>query len=208
MNPGLQSSLFDTQGSISLRPLAPERTDLGSGAWVDIQPGWLEGADELFAALVEGVPWQAEKRKMYDRVVAVPRLLSYYRENVPLPHPALAAARDALSQHYLRELREPFRTAGLCYYRDGRDSVAWHGDRIGRGAREDTMIAILSVGAARTLALRPRGGGGKTLARAVGHGDLLVMGGSCQRTWEHAVPKTAKPVGPRISIQFRPRGVN
>ncbi len=208
MNPGLQSSLFDTQGSIALRPLAPERTDLGSGAWVDIQPGWLEGADELFAALVEGVPWQAEKRKMYDRVVAVPRLLSYYRENVPLPHPVLAAARDALSRHYLRELREPFRTAGLCYYRDGRDSVAWHGDRIGRGAREDTMVAILSVGAARNLALRPRGGGGKTLARPLGHGDLLVMGGSCQRTWEHSVPKTAKAVGPRISVQFRPRGVN
>lgn len=208
MNPGLQSSLFGTQGSISLRPLAPERTDLGAGAWVDIQPGWLEGADELFAALVEGVPWQAEKRKMYDRVVAVPRLLSYYRENVPLPHPALTAARDALSKHYLRELREPFRTSGLCYYRDGRDSVAWHGDRIGRGAREDTMIAILSVGAARTLALRPRGGGGKTLARPLGHGDLLVMGGNCQRTWEHSIPKTAKPVGPRISVQFRPRGVN
>jgi alkylated DNA repair dioxygenase AlkB len=208
MNPGLQSSLFATQGAISLRPLAPERTDLGSGAWVDIQPGWLEGADELFTALVEGVPWQAEKRKMYDRVVAVPRLLSYYRESVPLPHPVLAAAREALSKHYLRELREPFRTAGLCYYRDGRDSVAWHGDRIGRGAREDTMIAILSVGAARNLALRPRGGGGKTLARPLGHGDLLVMGGSCQRTWEHSVPKTAKPVGPRISIQFRPRGVN
>src|SRR3569833_716903 len=168
MNAGLQSSLFGSVCAFVLCLFATERTDLGSGAWVDIQPGWLEGAVELFAALGEGVPWQAEKRKMYDRVVAVPRLLSYYRESVPLPHPALVAARDALSRHYLRELREPFRTAGLCYYRDGRDSEAWHGDRIGRGAREDTMIAILSVGAARTLALRPRGGGGKALARAQG----------------------------------------
>ena len=208
MNPGLQSSLFDTQGSVALRPLAPERTDLGSGAWVDIQPGWLEGADELFAALVEGVPWQAEKRKMYDRVVAVPRLLSYYRENVPLPHPVLAAAREALSKHYLRELREPFRTAGLCYYRDGRDSVAWHGDRIGRGAREDTMVAILSVGAARNLALRPRGGGGKTPGSAVG------ARGSARDGWELPADLGAfgaedgQAVGPRIRIQFRPRGVN
>jgi alkylated DNA repair dioxygenase AlkB len=68
-------------------------------------------------------------------------------------------------------------------------------------------VAIISVGAPRALLLRPRGGGGKTLRYALGLGDLIVMGGSCQRTWEHAVPKTTKPIGPRISIQFRPRGV-
>jgi alkylated DNA repair dioxygenase AlkB len=68
------------------------------------------------------------------------------------------------------------------------------------------MVAILSVGSARTLALRPRGGGA-SLRFPLGHGDLVVMGGSCQRTWEHAIPKTAKAVGPRVSIQFRPRGV-
>ena len=84
--------------------------------------------------------------------------------------------------------------------------MAWHGDRIGRGDTEDTMVAILSVGAPRALLLRPRGGG-QTLRYALGLGDLIVMGGSCQRTWEHSVPKTAKPIGPRISIQFRPRGV-
>jgi alkylated DNA repair dioxygenase AlkB len=84
--------------------------------------------------------------------------------------------------------------------------VAWHGDRYGRGSREDTMVAILSLGAPRAFGLRPRGGGA-SLRYEIGHGDLLVMGGSCQRTWEHAVPKTAQPVGPRISVQFRPRGV-
>jgi alkylated DNA repair dioxygenase AlkB len=84
--------------------------------------------------------------------------------------------------------------------------VAWHGDTIGRGSTEDTMVAILSVGAARQLALRPRGGG-ESRRYALGHGDLIVMGGSCQRTWEHAIPKTSRPAGPRISIQFRPRGV-
>jgi alkylated DNA repair dioxygenase AlkB len=68
------------------------------------------------------------------------------------------------------------------------------------------MVAIISVGAPRALLLRPRGGG-TAIRLMLGHGDLVVMGGSCQRTWEHAVPKTAQPVGPRISIQFRPRGV-
>jgi alkylated DNA repair dioxygenase AlkB len=95
----------------------------------------------------------------------------------------------------------------MCFYRDGRDSVAWHGDTIGRSRTEDTMVAIVSFGAPRPLLLRPRGGGEPTLRYVLGHGDLVVMGGSCQRTWEHAIPKTARPVGPRISVQFRPRGV-
>jgi alkylated DNA repair dioxygenase AlkB len=116
-------------------------------------------------------------------------------------------ARERLSDHYGAELGEPFSSVGLCLYRDGRDSVAWHGDTFGRGSTEDTMVAIVSLGAPRTLALRPRKGGGPVRRHTVGHGDLLVMGGSCQRTWEHSVPKTARPVGPRISAQFRARGV-
>ena len=143
---------------------------------------------------------------MYDRVVDVPRLLCHYDEGDELPDPLLTQARDALNRHYLAELGEPFVTAGLCLYRDGRDSVAWHGDTTGRSRREDTMVAILSLGTPRAFLLRPRGGG-KSLRHEIGHGDLLVMGGSCQRTWEHAVPKTAQAVGPRISVQFRPRGV-
>jgi alkylated DNA repair dioxygenase AlkB len=182
------------------------RTVLDHGAWVDVRPGWMRGADVLFERLVGAVPWQAERRVMYDRMVDVPRLVCFYGEDEPLPDPALDAARQALDAHYRGELGEPFRTAGLCYYRDGRDSVAWHGDTIGRGQTEDTMVAIISVGAPRALLLRPRGGG-SARRHLVGHGDLLVMGGSCQRTWEHAVPKTARPAGPRISIQFRPRGV-
>ncbi|MET8849645.1 alpha-ketoglutarate-dependent dioxygenase AlkB [Amycolatopsis sp. NPDC004625] len=204
--PALQASLFGESGPVRLHALAPRRTELGSGAWIDVQPGWLDGADEVFTDLVTGVPWQAERRRMYDRLVDVPRLLCFYREAAPLPHPVLAEARDALSEHYAGELGEPFRTAGLCYYRDGRDSVAWHGDTLGRGSSEDTMVAILSVGAARQLALRPRDGG-ESCRYALGHGDLIVMGGSCQRTWEHAIPKTNRAAGPRISIQFRPRGV-
>ncbi|GGX69901.1 alpha-ketoglutarate-dependent dioxygenase AlkB [Streptomyces anandii] len=204
----LQGSLFDQADELRLGPLdGLHRTVLGHGAWIDVLPGWLAGADELFELLAAEVPWRAERRKMYDSVVDVPRLLSFYGAGDPLPHPVLAEARDALSAHYAGELGEPFVTAGLCYYRDGRDSVAWHGDRIGRGAREDTMVAILSVGAPRDLLLRPLGGGGATVRRPLGHGDLIVMGGSCQRTWEHCVPKSARVAEPRISVQFRPSGV-
>ena len=204
----IQTSLFDASPEMSLAPLggAVERHPLSRGAWVDLLPGWLTGASMLFDELVDTVPWQGERRQMYDRLVDVPRLLCFYGEEDQLPHPVLVAALDALSEHYGSELGEPFRTAGMCLYRDGRDSVAWHGDTIGRGRAEDTMVAILSLGSARSLMLRPRGGG-PAIKHALGHGDLIVMGGSCQRTWEHAIPKTTKPVGPRISIQFRPRGV-
>ena len=204
----LQASLLDVADQPSLRPLAGavQRTVLGRGAWVDVRPGWLAGSDPLFERLASLVPWHAERRTMYDTVVDVPRLTTFYGAGEPLPDPVLGQARTALNGHYRAELGEDFVTAGLCLYRDGRDSVAWHGDTIGRARTEDTMVAILSVGAPRTLVLRPRGGG-DVVRRALGHGDLLVMGGSCQRTWEHAIPKTARPVGPRISIQFRPRGV-
>ncbi|HSE72522.1 MAG TPA: alpha-ketoglutarate-dependent dioxygenase AlkB [Nocardioidaceae bacterium] len=217
MTVDFQASLFDTDGTAwtgspvgaaTLGELGGRvrRTHLSRGAWVDVRPGWVTGSDELFARLVREVPWYAERRTMYDRVVDVPRLLKFYGAEEPLPDPVLDEARDRLSAHYREELGEPFTTAGFCYYRDGRDSVAWHGDTIGRSRTEDTMVAIVSFGEARRLLLRPRNGGA-TIGFALGHGDLLVMGGSCQRTWEHAVPKTAKPVGPRISVQFRPHNV-
>ncbi len=215
MSVSVQESMLDMcdQPSLGALGASVRRTPLAHGAWVDLRPGWLTGSGAVFGALVEAVPWRAEKRHMYDKVVAVPRLLCFYGEDAPLPDPVLTAARRALSAHYGPELGEPFRTAGLCLYRDGRDSVAWHGDTIGRGENEDTMVAIVSLGTPRALLLRPRGGGqagrprGASLRFEVGHGDLLVMGGSCQRTWEHAVPKTSQAVGPRISVQFRPRGV-
>ncbi|HEU4541076.1 MAG TPA: alpha-ketoglutarate-dependent dioxygenase AlkB [Jiangellaceae bacterium] len=209
MSVALQGSLLDDSGGVArLGQLGASvrRQQLSLGAWIDLRPGWLSGSDELFDRLVQRVPWRAERRQMYDREVDVPRLLCWYGPDDDLPDAVLAQAKHALNDHYAAELGEPFVSAGLCFYRDGRDSVAWHGDTIGRGKDEDTMVAILSVGAPRMLALRPRGGG-ESQRFPLGHGDLLVMGGSCQRTWEHAILKTARPVGPRISIQFRPRNV-
>lgn len=209
----VQPSMFDLAQEPTVTPLAgrPERVVLTQGAWVDRVPGWLTGSDDLLGHLLTSVPWRAERREMYDREVDVPRLLANYGRGALLPHPVLEQARDLLNEHYAAELGEPFVTAGLCLYRDGRDSVAWHGDRLGKGRSSDTMIAILGVGEDRILALREREPGPDGQRRAerfpAGHGDLLVMGGTCQRTWDHAVPKTARPVGPRVSIQFRPAGV-
>jgi alkylated DNA repair dioxygenase AlkB len=208
MSAAVQESLLDFGDEPTPGAVRPERAPLGHGAWIDVQRGWLAGSAALFDRLAERVPWRAERRRMYDRTVDVPRLQCFYGEQTRLPDPALDACRDELNAYYKAELGEPFVTAGLCFYRDGRDSVAWHGDTIGRGSTEDTMVAIVSLGAARPLLLRPRdGGSGGTLRYNLGHGDLIVMGGSCQRTWEHAVPKSARPVGPRISVQFRPRDV-
>jgi alkylated DNA repair dioxygenase AlkB len=208
MSTPLQESLLDlteSPGPGSLGQLA--RTKLAYGAWIDFLPGWMAGSDALFSRLQTVVPWRGERRWMYERVVDVPRLLCFYDADEELPDPLLTQALEALNEHYATELGEKLVTAGLCLYRDGRDSVAWHGDTIGRGSTEDTMVAILSLGTPRPLLLRPATGGGPTLRHDLGHGDLLVMGGSCQRTWRHAIPKSARPTGPRISVQFRPTGV-
>src|SRR5262249_55236959 len=113
-------------------------------------------------------------------------------------HPLLQALAAALSARYQRTLGE----ISLAAYRDGRDSVAFHGDRMGRQSH-DTVVAIVSLGAPRRFLLRPSGGGASR-AFDLGWGDLLVMGGTCQRTWEHGVPKVAT-ARPRMSVQFRPR---
>lgn len=197
MELALQGSLFEHEN----------RRELGHGAWLDVRSGWLTDADTLFAELRDLIPWRAERRQMYDRVLDVPRLVSFHNlVDDEVPHPRLKQMRRRLNDAYAGELGEPFTTAGLCLYRDGNDSVAWHGDTIGRSSTEDTMVAIVGLGATRVFALRPRGGG-RALRIHHHHGDLLVMGGSCQRTWEHAIPKTSKPTGPRISIQFRPHDV-
>ena len=141
---------------------------------------------------------------IYDSTVQVPRLLASHREGEALPHPVVGEARSALNAQYAEELGEPFVSVGLCLYRDGSDSVAWHGDRIARESPRDTMVAIVSLGATRPFGLRPKSGG-PGLRLRLGHGDLLVMGGSCQRTWLHGIPKVASCLGARISIQFRPQ---
>ncbi|GAB11193.1 hypothetical protein GOARA_064_01950 [Gordonia araii NBRC 100433] len=207
---GFQGSLFDAAVSGEAGPElggleVAHRVRLDARAWVDVRPGWLSGSVGLFEELVDRVPWRAERREMYDRVVDVPRLVAHYMASDRLPDPLLDEIRARLSDHYRHDLPDGFATAGLCLYRDGSDSVAWHGDRIGRGRHADTLVAIVSLGTPRSLLLRPRGGG-RSRRFTLGSGDLLVMGGSCQRTWDHAVPKE-RCAGARISVQFRAPGV-
>ena len=169
------------------------RRDLGSGAWLDELPGWVEGADGLFVRVAEAATWSAHERPMYDRIVPEPRLTTRHWTEPPEPVGALA---DALSAHYDCDLT----TVSANLYRDGRDSVAWHGDRIGR-RRSRTVVAIVTLGSPRRFLLRPTGGG-RSVRLTPGPGDLLVLGGTCQRTWQHSVPKCAA-AGPRISLMFR-----
>lgn len=173
------------------------RTDLGRGAWLDVVPGWVAGADALFELVEQTAPWQGRKRVMWEKLVDEPRLsTNRWTDAPPVAHEMAAA----LSHHYDLDLSAV--SANL--YRDGQDSVAWHGDTLGRQV-ETTIVAIVSLGAPRRFLLRPKGGGAsRRLVPA--HGDLLVLGGTCQRTFDHAVPKMAH-AGPRISLMFREPGV-
>ena len=170
-----------------------ERRDLGSGAWLEEVPGWAQGGDGLFEALLEGAPWASHERRMYDRMVVEPRLTTRQWDD---PSPPLPAMAEALSERFDADLS----VISANLYRDGQDSVAWHGDRVARN-RPETVVAILSLGSPRRFLLRPKGGG-RSLRLEPAPGDLLVLGGTCQRTWEHCVPKRAY-AGPRISVMFR-----
>jgi alkylated DNA repair dioxygenase AlkB len=175
---------------------APERTELDGTAWVEVRRGWLLGADTMCEELIRDVPWAQHRRRMYNRVVDEPRLTWRPGEGDEAAHAGLKMAGDALKEIYEVPLVGP----GLNYYRDGRDSVAFHGDRELR-LLNDTIVAIVTLGARRAFLLRPLGGG-RSMDFRPASGDLLVMGGACQALFEHAVPKVAS-CGPRVSASWR-----
>ena len=184
----------DVDGSFS----GLTRIELDERSWLDVAPRWVAGADKLFDELVRSANWQQRSRHMYDKVVAEPRLTAYWHADggSPLEPASLERMRSLLSQRYGTE----FDSAGMNLYRDGRDSVAWHRDRIAKEIA-DPIVVLVSLGEPRRFLVRPHGGG-RSRAFRLGEGDLLVTGGRFQREWEHAVPKVAK-AGPRISIAFR-----
>jgi len=192
-----QTSLF-ASGPAGVRKDAEfERIDLGDGAWVDVARDFVGGADDVADRLIRTVDWQHHKRWMYDRMVDEPRLTRWYAAGETLPDRALGKARTAIGQHY----HVRFGAMGLNYYRSGADSVAFHSDRELRHL-DDTMVAIVTLGAARPFLLRPKGGG-RSLDLHPASGDLLVMGGACQAAWEHGVPKVSSGAGPRVSASVR-----
>lgn len=195
-----QTSLLDDDPGDGPRAdpgfVAPRRR-LDDGAWIDHVPGWLEGSDALLAICVESLPWGQRDERIQGRVVPQPRLTASLRlGELPPEMEILDELGHALSQRY----RVRFRTVGANLYRDGRDSVAWHGDRVLR-ERLTATVATVSLGHPRMFRLRPAAGG-PSVGILLGRGDLLVMGGTCQRTWKHTVPKVAS-AGVRVSLAFR-----
>jgi alkylated DNA repair dioxygenase AlkB len=212
----LQASLWSAGDPAIVEGAPIRRTQLDDRSWVDHAPGWLDGSDVVFETLERSLAWRQRRDvPMYDRLVDEPRLTSWWRadEGAPEPMPVLADVRAVLAERYDVD----FDSIGFNLYRDGADSVAWHGDRH-RHHVVDPVVAIISVGARRPFRLRPRAGAagstgsagatGATAARRssrtweLGRGDLLVMGGACQHDWEHGVPKV-RSAGPRISITYR-----
>lgn len=179
--------------SDELDQVKPSRRFLGRGAWVDTWPGAVKGSEALFDDILGRAPWSAHERPMYDRMVREPRLATRRWGDPP---ELISRMGRTLTDHYGCDLG----VISANLYRNGDDSVAWHGDRVGR-VRAETVVAILSLGAPRKFLLRPKGGGSSVRFIPLA-GDLLVMGGACQRTWEHTVPKCAS-AGPRISVMFR-----
>ena len=177
---------------------AATRRVLGAGAWVDVVPGWCRGHDELFERVLGAGGWAQHRMAMYGELVEQPRLRAHWGTRaLPAALGSLHDAIELLSARY----RVPLDRVTANLYRDGRDAVAWHGDTHLRD-RDRAVVAVLTLGTARAFPLRPRGGG-PSVRLAPRPGDLVVMGGTCQRTWQHAVPRTRRPVGPRICVMFR-----
>lgn len=208
----LQPSIFDG-GHVACSDISEPALWLDDTSWVLRQANWLAGSAALFEELRVTTDWRATERPMYDRVVEVPRLIATIDRREVNCSRALETVFCGISA----ALGEKFSSVGLNYYRTGSDSVAWHRDRIGRRGRP-TVVALVSLGSPRTLAVRryresaPKTAqtSGTTAATVdsashrwrLGHGDLLILGGACQHHWEHAVPKE-RHVGPRISLAFR-----
>ncbi len=173
------------------------RRDLDLRSWVDYLPGWVRGSDTLLAQMAASAPWLPQRRRqMYERVVDEPRLVAPYADLSALP-PVVAQMRAVLSAHYAVQ----FDSVLVNLYRDGRDSVAWHGDTVRKTLRNPLVVTV-SLGTARRFLMRPLSGGA-TVRFTLGDGDLLVMGGATQHDWQHTVPKHTRALGARMSITMR-----
>ncbi|MBT8240982.1 MAG: alpha-ketoglutarate-dependent dioxygenase AlkB, partial [Acidimicrobiia bacterium] len=159
----------------------PDRIELGDRAWIDHCPSWLPGADRWFEQLRLGGDWIADRRTMYDRMVDVPRLV-WFSERPEDRVAGVADLRRWFEEHYCRRIR----SVSANWYRGGQDSVAMHHDRVPTPG--DTIVAIVSLGGRRPLVIRSDNGG-PSMRFSLGHGDLLVMGGTFQATHQHGVPK-------------------
>jgi alkylated DNA repair dioxygenase AlkB len=165
-------------------------------------PGFLaaDQAQAWFAELRDGVPWQTQRRRMYDRDVDVPRLQAHFRlDEDDVPEAIRIAAAKVAGFTGV-----PFTSAGLNFYRDGRDSVAPHNDHLDEIVH-GFPIALLSLGATRRMTIRAKQPARRVLHVDLAPGSLLVMSYETQLHYTHGIPKTNDSVGPRISVAFRVR---
>ena len=195
----MQRSLFESAGVLA---------DDERGT-ITYTPGFVPAAraEAWFQALREGLEWKAERRRMYDRDVDVPRLTAHFRfvtadgEGAALP----AAIREA-AHEVLTRTGVPFTSVGLNRYRDGRDSVAPHNDHLDEIV-EGFPIGLLSLGATRRMTIRTKEEPRRSLFVDLESGSLLMMSYATQLHYTHGVPKVARPVGERISLAFRVKSV-
>jgi alkylated DNA repair dioxygenase AlkB len=174
------------------------RIVLDEKSWVDYCPGWLAGSDSVFEQLASTARWQQRMVTMWDKELLEPRLTAGWSTSARHVPPLLAEMCRLLSGRYEVE----FDSVWVNLYRDGQDSVAWHGDR-NRLVMDRPMVATVSLGARRRFLLRQRGSSRIAHELMPGAGDLVVMGGECQQEWEHTVPKTARSVGARMAVTIR-----
>lgn len=180
-----------------------ERLDLDAGSWVDLARGWLspDEAAELYQGLLDNVSWRQGRVFRYDHWYEEPRLGGWWAPGNPPPHPLLVDVHRVVQ----RTWRKQFDGVALAWYRDGRDSVAWHADRELKWL-DDTVIGVLTLGAKRPWLLKPKAQKfaevPTTDLRPEG-GDLFVMGGRAQADWVHSVPKVPGLREGRISLQWR-----
>jgi len=194
-----QGSLFDTgPPGCDVSYAGLRRRQLDERSWVDYAPGWLAGSDDLFGLLLDAGQWQQREVEMYERRVLEPRLTAGWSTDLGAVPAPLAAMAGTLSERY----GVTFDRIWVNLYRDGGDSVAWHGDR-NRKVMTNPMVATVSLGARRRFLLRRTGTAAVAHELRPGHGDLVVMGGACQSEWEHTVPKQARVDGPRMSVTIR-----
>lgn len=198
------AGLFDDEGV--------QRRALGRGAWVELWPGFVRDDGLRLARLVESLPLKQETLHIFGRRRLTPRLTSWHGDEhasygysgrvfAPSPWtPELSELRDML----VRRTGYQFNSVLANYYRDGSDSMGAHSDDEPELGPEpdDVAIASLSLGARRRFRLTPRGDG-EAVTYRLGEGDLLLMGGTTQTHFTHAVPKTRRPTAPRLNLTFR-----
>ena len=152
-------------------------------------------------------PWRQEVATVMGRRMPIPRLTAWHGASGYV-YSGIEMAPAPWNQPLLEIKAVAEACAGCAFnsvllnlYRDGRDSVSWHADNE-PGLGRDPVIASVSLGATRRFQMKHRRRQAR-VAIDLPSGSCLVMAGATQHHWLHQVPKTSRPLGPRINLTFR-----